>query len=175
MLAMEICEMRPWHTREAPPVHIFVDARGTPPRCAAVAFIDGRCMYSDGEPSSRIMKSFAARKDAQICGLEMLAIALGLSVFAEELRGRKAIIFFDNIGAEAATRKGAAKSWDHCQIIHEIWTMAAQNQTHLWIERVPTDDNIADLPSREEYKLIEDLPGGAEWRKPVIASLFLNN
>ena len=82
-------------------------------------------MYSDGEPFSRITKSFAARNDAQICGLKMMAIALGLSVFAGELRGRKAIVYSDNVGAEPATRTGTAKSWDHCQIIHEIWTMVS--------------------------------------------------
>ena len=25
---------------------------------------------------------------------------------------------------------------------------------HIWFERVSTDDNISDLPSREEYKLL---------------------
>lgn len=44
------------------------------------------------------------------------------------------------------------------------------NQTHVWVERVPTDDNIADLPSREAYNLMYELEG--EWREPRICSLF---
>ena len=173
VLEMGICEQRQWQRQDAPPVWIFVDARGVPPRCAAVAFIDGVCHFTDGEPSKAIMECFQKRKDAQICGLEMLAIALGLSSFAEELRGRNVVIFSDNKGAEAAARKGTAKSWDHCQIIHEIWTMAFQIGAHLWIERVPTDDNISDLPSRTEYALLYD-EFDAQWREPVIGRLFLD-
>jgi hypothetical protein len=119
------------------------------------------------------MECFQKRKDAQICGLEMLAIALGLSSFAEELRGRNVVIFSDNKGAEAAARKGTAKSWDHCQIIHEIWTMAFQIGAHLWIERVSSEDNISDLPSRTEYELLYD-EFEAQWREPVIGRLFLD-
>jgi len=171
VLALTICECRPWTVTDEPPVHVFVDARGVPPRCAAVAVIDGKVHHSDGEPSERIMKSFQKRADSQICGLEMLAIALGLSVFANELKGRKVIMFSDNKGAEGATRKGTAKAWDHCQIIHEIWTMALQSGIHLWLERVPTDDNVSDLPSRQEYSLLQEM--GSVWREPVIASMFL--
>ena len=123
VLSMHICEMRPWSMCESPPVHIFVDARGTPPRCAAVAFLDGQYHFTDGMPSDKVMSMFQSRNDAQICGLEMLAITVGLSTYAEELRGRKVIVHSDNVGAEAATTKGTAKEWDHCQIIHEIWTM----------------------------------------------------
>ena len=35
-------------------------------------------------------------------------------------------MYSDNKGAEAATRKGAAKSWDHCQMIHEILTQVCK-------------------------------------------------
>ena len=45
-------------------------------------------------------------------------------------------------------------------------------KTRLWIERVPTDDNLADLPSREEYALLEEMH--AQWREPVVAQLFLD-
>ena len=48
---------------------------------------------------------------------EMLSIALGISTFKELLRGRKVIVWGDNTGAEAACRKGSAKSWDHAQAL----------------------------------------------------------
>ena len=79
----------------------------------------------------------------------------------------------DNTGAERAASRGTAKSWDHCQIVHEIWTLAYHNQTHLWLQRVATDDNIADLPSREEYQLMRDI--GAVWREPVLANLVFTD
>ena len=41
---------------------------------------------------------------------------------------------------------------------------------HLWIERVPTSENIADLPSREEYGLMEAI--GAQWVPPMLATVY---
>ena len=173
VLEAGVCEMREWKRQDAPPVCVFVDARGVPPRCAAVAFIDGVCHFTDGMPSKAIMDRFHTRKDSQICGLEMLAIALGLSTFAEELKGRTVVVYSDNKGAEPAARTGSAKSWDHCEIIHEVWSMAVQIGAHLWIGRGSSADNISDLPSRAEYALLYE-EFNAQWREPVIGKIFLD-
>ena len=42
---------------------------------------------------------------------------------------------------------------------------------HFWVLRVPSEDNISDLPSREYYQLMDDI--GAEWLAPTVAGLFL--
>ena len=144
-----------------------VDARGVPSRLAAVLYLDGLWHYTDGAPSAEIMKRFVERADNQITSLEMLAISMAIATFSQELHGRKVIVWSDNSGAEAATVKGAAKAWDHNQVIHEVWYQALENRTWLWIERVPSDDNVADLPSREEYQLLQDL--SAAWRAPLVA------
>ena len=88
------------------------------------------------------------REDQQIMGLELLSIALGLSTFQGECAGRKVVVHSDNRGAEASMAKGAARSFDHCEIIHEMWTHAAVWHIALWVLRVGTEDNIADAPSR---------------------------
>ena len=87
-------------------------------------------------------------------GLELLSIALGLSVFEKQLRGRKVVIHSDNSGAECCTRNGAARSFDHCHLIHQMWAHISRNHIYAWICRVPTDDNLADLPSRGEYGIL---------------------
>ena len=51
--------------------------------------------------------------------------------------------------AQVAIRRGSAKSWDHAQLVHTQWLHAARWGMHLFIKRVATDDNIADLPSRK--------------------------
>ena len=43
---------------------------------------------------------------------------------------------------------------------------------HLWIERVPSDENISDLPSRCHYQLMREL--GAVHRKPKMAHVVLS-
>ena len=169
-LEQDIVETRQWQSCELPPVHLMVDAAGSPAHCAAVLFVDGRCMYTDGAPAEYLMKEFQGRSDNQIMTLEILAIALGLSTFANEICGRNVVVFSDNTGAEAASRKGTAASWDHCQLIHEIWSHSLRNRTNIWIERVPSEYNLSDLPSRKEYCLLQSL--NAEWRTPVVAKLY---
>ena len=43
---------------------------------------------------------------------------------------------------------GATKNFDQNCLIHAIWKKLVQLDTSVWIERVPTKDNISDLPSR---------------------------
>ena len=42
-------------------------------------------------------------------------------------------------------------------MIHCLWLFAAKLNCRMQIERVPTKENIADDPSREDYKLLEEL------------------
>ena len=89
----------------------------------------------------------------QITTLEILAISIGLSTFQDLLRKRKVVVWTDNQGAEGASRSGRAKSWDHCRLVHEIWLHALQNGTHVWIERVPSHDNISYWTARSVKRL----------------------
>ena len=50
---------------------------------------------------------------------------------------------------QASVRRGTARSWDHAQLVHEQWLQAALLEMQVFVKRVATDDNIADLPSRE--------------------------
>ena len=99
-------------------------------------------------------------------------------------------------GAEHGTAKGSARAFDHNALIHSVWMQAhalsqnvccahalSQNvcvwmqallqHFALWVYRVPTDDNLSDLPSRGEYELIHEL--GAVWHDPCIAELYLHD
>jgi len=169
VLELDIAEKRAWKQQTRAPAHLYVDARSTPPRCAAVLFLDGKVLYTDGPPGAVHMSQIKKRGDGDIMSLELMAIAVGLATFADELRGRQVWIFEDNTGAEATTQKGSSKADDHNSLVHEIWTLALMYGMGLWIDRVPSDDNLADLPSREEYKLLHKL--GAVWRKPLIPDL----
>ena len=117
-----------------------------------------------------ILNSFMKRGDNQITSLEILSIALGISTFAKEIAGRNLIIWSDNTGAESATRKGvvfavdflcacirfalcyalagSTKQFDQNCLIHAMWKQLAVLNVNVWVERVPTKDNIADDPSR---------------------------
>ena len=135
------------------------------------------------------MGAFRRRADNQIMTLESMAISVGLSTFPAELCGRKVVVWSDNKGAlvrqltlspmvhfnpnvlvflQAASRNGRAKCVDHCGLIHEIWTHCFLNKTYLWIERVTSSENLSDLPSREDYRLLDEL--NFSWRAPMVAT-----
>ena len=117
----------------------------------------------------------------------------GLSVFGLSglLHERDVIIWSDNTGAEYATRRGSTKQFDQNCLIHAIWKFIATLGVEVWVARVPTDDNISDLPSRsapvvvvcvwhvrmcwpwdrEKYEMMHQL--GAQRMEPVFDPLFL--
>ena len=89
VLTQDIVEERSWYAPEGDCVYLFVDARGVPPRCAAVLYVDGFWHYTDGVPAKKIMACLQPRGDNQIMSLETMVISIGLATFADELRGRK--------------------------------------------------------------------------------------
>ena len=172
VLQMQLCERRPWNHNDLSVVQLFVDARGTPAHLGAVAVIDDRAYFADWAPTDQILSMFQTRNDSQIMGLELLAIAFGLSTFKEQCRGRCVRLWSDNVGAESSTRKGGAKEFDHGSLVHAIWLFTARHSIDLRVDRVPTEDNLSDLPSREEYELMK--LAGIERVQPKLDSEFQN-
>ena len=46
--------------------------------------------------------------------------------------------------------EGATKAFDHNALVHTLWRKFMDLGMDVQIMRVPTDDNIADNPSRQE-------------------------
>ena len=170
VLKSGLAELKEWRAPPQQPLHLFCDASGSPPHLGAVLVYDDAAFYTDLVPSHQLMEAFRHRRDNQIMGLELLAISLGLSSFERLLAGRNVIIHCDNSGAESAVRRGTAVSLDHAQLVHAQWTHAAEHGISLWVERVSTDDNIADLPSRNEFQVLEQ--AGAQYVDPVLREQY---
>ena len=118
-------------------VELFTDARGSPPRLAAVLFADGETTYTDLATPPELLALFKPREDAQIMGQEFLAIALGLCTFLPKLRNRCVRVWCDNRGGECCLRSGSARAGDHNLMIHAIWLLSARENFGLWIEGAP--------------------------------------
>ena len=151
VLKLNLVERRFWHLDKREQLHLFVDARSTPPRLAAVLVGDGIVEFCDMEPEASVLSNFKQRGDNQIMSLELLSIALGVCSFAQRLAGRNVVIWSDNTGAEKATEKGTTKNFDQGCVVHSLWRRFLELHMGVWVMRVPTDDNIADEPSREYY------------------------
>lgn len=74
-----------------------------------------------------------------------------------QIRNRRDVTHTDNLGAEWATRVGTAKCWDHAQLVHTHCYHALRNKLDLFITRVDTDKDIADLPSRGTIAFLEKM------------------
>ena len=170
ILEQGIAEKYKWKPPCDDIVHIFCDAAGDPARIAAIAWDKGRAFYVDCEPPVAITQRWSDRKDQQIMGLELLSVALALSTFERLCVGRRVVIYSDNRGAECCFRNGAAKHEDHAWLVNAMWTHAVVSHMHLWIERVGSDDNWADLPSRSAYESLELI--GAVECQPKFASVY---
>ena len=174
ILSEDIAEKRLWMQDVRPPAHMFCDARGHPAHVAAVLYIDGGVYWAHMQPAASIIELFRARRDNQIMGLELLSISLGLNSFAQMIAGRNLIIHSDNSGSEVclrsqhsrisvcscayilqvALRRGTARAMDHAQLVHEQWLSLALLGCSVHVKRVGTHDNIADLPSREDFRIL---------------------
>ena len=56
--------------------------------------------------------------------------------------------YVDNNATLAALTRGASRARPVNVIIRDIWTFVAENDWFVWWERVPTEVNPVDLPSR---------------------------
>ena len=151
---------------------LFCDASGGEKAgMAAVLFMDGQIWYTHQAPCHRIRAILQARNDQQIMALELLAIVLGVCTFSSLLQGRRVRIWCDNVGGEHALRTGSARSMDHNMIVHGLWLHARRSDYAIWVERVASNENIADLPSRCSFEIMRDL--GAQEMNPYIDPAFL--
>ena len=95
----------------------------------------------------------------------MYAVVLALLSFAPWFRGARLRIWVDNTCAEKMLFRGSGRAPDHNRA-HFVWTWALEQWCSLWLERVPSEDNLADEPSRQKFRTLQAL--GAELVMPVL-------
>ena len=151
VLVLELHETRQWFCPDGLPVQLFLGARGTPPRAAAVLMRDDPIYFADWEPPRCLPSWFKQRADGMIMSLELLAIPFGLCTFDHLLRRRKVGVWSDTVGADTVTSRGSSKARDYSCLVNWLWLKAAQQQVALRVNRVPSKLNVAELPSRDEH------------------------
>ena len=80
----------------------------------------------------------------------------------EQLRDRDVIHFIDNVGAYSGLGKGYSPDMDSARMISVFHTMNAALRSNVWFEYVPSKANISDLPSRNEFDLLNSSEYEAE-------------
>lgn len=137
-----------------------------PDRVGAVMF-DPR-MESPVQFSEIIPVSVQRRwlhRSTQIVPIEMIAPILALATFADRLVQTDLILLIDSEAVEAALVKGYSSREDLCELISIFWDLVVQLRVRVFIDRVSTDANPADWPSRGDL----DRGARAGWKtaRPV--------
>jgi hypothetical protein len=118
------------------------------PRVGGVLFRAGcPTLFFSEEVPPQVLRAWLPRK-TQIALVELLAVVCSLWAFTEELRGSRTVFLVDAEAVEAALVKGYSARSDMCELISVFWAAARHLDVLSYIDRVPTDANPADEPSR---------------------------
>ena len=99
-------------------------------------------------------------RETQISMVEMFAPVLAVAAYGQQLAGRSLIVMVDSESVEGALVKGYSSKADLCELTGVFWDLCDQLHIAVYIDRVPTDANISDGPSRDDaefYRMADDL------------------
>ncbi|KAF4749528.1 hypothetical protein FOZ63_024630 [Perkinsus olseni] len=125
-------------------------------------------------------------RETQITPLEVLAVPFSLhhwladkKALGEAHKNPEGIIvtvYIDSTAAQFCIRKGSSRQDDMNALAAETWKMSAANNITLWTEHVSSEENGADLPSRNMITACEAMGWQASpvqydvpWRKWLAA------
>ena len=100
-------------------------------------------------PIERSMMEHWIPRLTQVAMIEMFAPVLALEFLNEAIAGMSVTIMVDSESVEGALVKGYSRRSDMCELTSEFWDLADRLKLETYIDRVSTDANIADGPSRD--------------------------
>ena len=132
------------------------DSVKLPDRVGAVLFdrrMNHALQFTEVVPFE-VKQKWSARQ-TQIIPVEMLAPILALETFSDRLFQADLLIFIDSEVVEAALVKGYSSKEDLCLLVACFWDLVLKLQARVFIDRVATDANPADWPSRDNLTIGE--------------------
>ena len=87
-------------------------------------------------------------RHSQIMMVELFAPVLAALALPQVLRNRRVILLVDSEAAEGAIVKGSSSKEDINALAARFWEVAMDLRADIYVDRVPTDGNLADGPSR---------------------------
>ena len=99
------------------------------------------------EVPQSLMRRWLPRK-TQIAMVEAFAAVLVVDQYRHDLAGKRALLFIDADAVLAALIKGYSAKEDLCELVGYFWRRCAASRIAVYLDRVPTDANPADAPSR---------------------------
>ena len=100
---------------------------------------------------SDLKAGWLARK-TQIVPVEMLAPIVALWTFRDRAVNADLILLIDSEAVEGALIKGYSSKTDVSQLVSVFWELALELKVRVFIDRISTDANPADWPSRGDLE-----------------------
>ena len=182
----ELPPRRVWlRARHDPPVIVYSDAMYVVGRrdsgSLGAAVFEPAMLQADGSLSqerwhythyaagSDVLSAWLERQQ-YVGQLEVLAAVAVYTTFPEVVRGRDVVHFIDNAGALYALMNGSSSDVDSARLVHTFHALAVPLATRVWVAYVASKANLADLPSRREFALLQSM--GAVWRETALPPLL---
>ena len=112
---------------------------------------------------------FLQLQSTYICQAELLALVSAYFSFPDLLRQRLVHHFVDNKPARSIAISGSSSSRICSRILHTYHHQILKLACQPWIGFVYSEDNISDLPSRNDFTLMRSM--GATSRPMVLPRL----
>ena len=102
-----------------------------------------------------IMERWTPRK-TQIAQVELLAVVTAIKTWGPELEGKRTIVLVDSESALGAAIKGYSAKSDISELVSELWKTISMYGMIVYFDRISTDANISDGPSRNQLTIAKD-------------------
>ena len=155
-----------------PPIVLYTDAmgQGTFGRIGIVIYDpldkDRKWRHASSVVPPPLVAAMRVRKQ-YIMPFETVAPVVALLTRPAQFKGRHVILFVDNTGALFGLGKGDCHDVDSARMVHVFHTLCAALGISVWLEYVPSGANISDLPSRDEFALLESM-GSASFSADLV-------
>ena len=99
-------------------------------------------------------------------------------------KDREVVCYIDNTAALCSYAKAASSDVASARMVHEFHALCHMLCARVWFSWVPSKSNIADLPSRNEFSLLQELGSdafaaviprfGASWADVILESKVIS-
>ena len=149
----------------AQPILVFTDASWDGANagwgCVIIDQFDNTKIVAGGQISSRLTAHWISQVGDQIiCEAELYAALLARIYIGKRCRNRRSIFWVDNDASRLCLIKTVSSSVPML-VMTELFHMCLEDDNlACWMERVPSEANLADLPSRGQVKEAADIING---------------
>ena len=99
------------------------------------------------EVEEAIIEAWLPRKN-QIALIELFAVIVAVETFKPLITAKRLLIMIDSESALGWLVKGYSALEDICDLVGVFWQAVDESRTLVYLDRIPTDSNPADAPSR---------------------------